>query len=155
MGPQGTTLGFFYREENEVLTCTACEKEAPQGTKPRAGCVYGGCRGIYISMGTILALAFKHGNKVTVKGEEFVAWDILCRACMSHELWAPTIYFDCPEVQIVGTDEKHIERWGNERVITCSDCGSVLLDDALTEPVPPDDPESEPGGKYDRQDREI
>ena len=138
-----------------MLTCTACEREAPQGTEVRAGCVFGGCEGIYIQTGMILALAFQHKDKTTVDGQEYQAWDVLCRACMSHELWGKTVYYDCPNVQVIGIEDGDIDRWGNDRVISCSYCGSVLLDDAQTKPTKWDDPEAAPRGKYDCKEDEM
>lgn len=124
-----------------MLTCMTCEKNAPEEKKSGDKCVQGGCPGFYADTGEIIALAFKHKKPVQVRGQTYHNWDVLCRACMGHELWGKSVYYDCPEVQVVTAEEGHIEHWGEERVISCSVCGNVLLDDSSTETSIWDDPD--------------
>ena len=110
-------------------------------TVERDKCVDPECAGIYLQTGIILGLAFRHPKDRVVSKVKMEAWDILCRPCMSHQLWGHTLYYNSPEVHVVTPCEEDIRYWGDERVISCGYCGSILLDDGEVTALS-DDPES-------------
>jgi len=113
-----------------------CQEYAQTGAMEKDKCHIAGCKGVVIETGDIIALGFRQLKDRVIEGKVHEAWDILCRACLMHELFGHTVYHDSPEVRVITPSDKDLEWWGDDRVISCSICANILVDDGIADEDP-------------------